>query len=200
MKFVPKYIIPIVLIAVPVIAHYTNNTEFSTSEFLTFILIFLTYLYVYFTWETLDRMKQESHLERRPYIIADFTSEKSELGFYVTNIGKTPAKNVRVKIEPDIIKFNGDSLNNLIFNKQIDFFPPKKNVATTINSTSVYFKENPDQYLVKLNYTDFFNNKFSEEIYLDLNHHKKQSYIVEKDLKHVVESLEKLNKTINKNK
>lgn len=177
---------------------YNSNIQFLTSDYLTFFLILLTYFYVYFTWETLDKMKKESSLESRPYIISDFTSEKSELGFYVKNIGKTPAKNVKVSIEPDIIKYNNDSLNQDIFGNKIEFFPPDKIVETTINSTSDYFKSNPDNYVVTLNYTDSFNVKYSEKILLDLNHHKKQSYVVETDLKKIGENLEKLNRTLSK--
>lgn len=198
MKIILKYIIPIGIIIIGILIFYNSNIQFLTSDYLTFILIFLTYFYVYFTWETLNKMKKESHLERRPYIISDFTSEKSELGLYVKNIGKTPAKNVEIKIEPDIVKFNNDSLNKDIFGSKIDFFPPEKIVETTINLTSKYFTNNPDNYVVTLNYNDSFNEKYSEKIPLDLNHHKKQSYIVEKELKDIVESLEKLNKTLSK--
>lgn len=147
---------------------------------------------------TCFNIKKESHLERRPYIVSDFTSEKSELGFYVKNIGKTPAKNVEIKIEPDIVKFNHDSLNKDVFGSTILFFPPEKSVATTINSTSNYFPNNPENYVVSIKYTDSFNEKFSENIHLDLKHHKKQSYIVEKDIRNIVECLEKLNTTLSK--
>ncbi len=198
MKVIFNYIFPILILIIGIVIFYNSNNQFLTSDYLTFALILLTYFYVYFTWETLNKMKKESHLERRPYIISDFTSDNSELGFYVKNIGKTPAKNVGIKIEPDIIKFNNDSLNKDIFGKKIDFFPPKKVVETTINETSKYFNNNPDNYVVTLTYTDSFNEKFSEKILLDLNHHKKQSYIVEKDIKNIVESLEKLNKTLSK--
>ena len=198
MKIILKYIIPIGILIIGILIFYKANIQFLTSDYLTFTLILLTYFYVYFTWETLNKMKKESHLERRPYIVADFTSEKSELGFYIKNIGKTPAKNVEVRIEPDIVKFNNDSLNLDIFGSKINFFPPDKIVETTINSTSNYFNNNPDQYVVSLNYTDSFNEKYSENISLDLSHHKKQSYVVETDMKNVIKSLEKLNKTLSK--
>ncbi len=198
MKIIFKYIIPIGILIIGILIFYNSSIQFLTSDYLTFTLIFLTYFYVYFTWETLDKMKKESHLERRPYIISDFTSEKSELGFYVKNIGKTPAKNVEVRIEPDIVKFNNDSLNLDIFGRKIDFFPPDKIVETTINSTAEYFNNNPVNYVVSLNYTDSFNEKYSEKIILDLNHHKKQSYVVETDIENIVKSLEKLNKTLSK--
>ena len=198
MKIILKYIIPVGILIMGILIVYNFNIQFLTSDYLTFFLILLTYFYVYFTWETLDKMKKESSLERRPYIISDFTSEKSELGFYVKNIGKTPAKNVKISIEPDIIKFNNDSLNQDIFGNKIDFFPPNKIVETTVNSTADYFKSNPDHYVVSLYYTDSFNVKYSEKILLDLNHHKKQSYVVETDLKNIGENLEKLNKTLSK--
>jgi len=76
MKIILKYIIPIGILAIGISVFYKSDIQFLTSDYLSFTLILLTYFYVYFTWETLDKMKKESHLERRPYLISDFTSEK----------------------------------------------------------------------------------------------------------------------------
>lgn len=110
------------------------------------------------------RIKEESYLERRPYLIADFNSDNSELSFILKNIGKSPAKDVKISIEPDIIKFDGYSLNKSIFSKPINFFPPQKVVETWIERTSKYFDKNPDEYKVTLNYYDLFKNNYSEEL------------------------------------
>ena len=192
-----KIFLPLIIILTVVILNLTNRMFWGSTEFLTFMMVVLTYFYVVFTWETLERLKMESYLERRPYFITDFESERSsDLSIYIENTGKSPARNVKVRLEPDIVKANNTSLNDTIFKDPIDFYPPGKKVETFLNTTQVFFRENPDKFKVYLEYEDYFGKRFKEEYILDLNHHKNQTYIVEKNLGHVVSSLEKLTKVI----
>ena len=199
MKTAFKYIIPSLVIISFLILAITEKADFDSGDYLNFGLTLLTYFYVVFTWEMLERMKTESYLERRPYLVADFKSPKSNLHFELENIGKTPALNVKVKVSPDFeLLKKEDSINTTIFKDKIDFFPPKKLIETYLSTTSSFFEKNPDKFTVQLNYEDSFKNKFSEKIILDLNHHKKQSYLIEKELKDVVKSIDELKKTIEK--
>ncbi|WP_111710230.1 COG1361 family protein [Lutibacter citreus] len=198
MKETFRYIIPTLIIIVFIYLITNNQTEFDSSDYLSFGMIFLTYFYVIFTWEMLERMRTESHLEKRPYLIADFDSPKSNLSFYIKNIGKTPAKNVKIKVNPDIKLRDSDTINTTLFKGKIEFYPPSKKTETYITTTSDFFKNNPDKFTIDLEYMDSFNNKFTEVITLDLNHHKKQSYIVEKELKDLIKSLENIKKAIEK--
>ena len=199
MKTAFKYIIPSLVIISFLILAITEKADFDSGDYLNFGLTLLTYFYVVFTWEMLERMKTESYLERRPYLVADFKSPKSNLHFELENIGKTPALNVKVKVSPDFeLLKKEDSINTTIFKDKIDFFPPKKLIETYLSTTSSFFEKNPDKFTVQLNYEDSFKNKFSEKIILDLNHHKKQSYLIEKELKDVVKSIDELKKIIEK--
>ncbi|UAB82349.1 hypothetical protein INR76_06195 [Marixanthomonas sp. SCSIO 43207] len=199
MKTAFKYIIPSLVIISFLILAITEKADFDSGDYLNFGLTLLTYFYVVFTWEMLERMKTESYLERRPYLVADFKSPKSNLHFELENIGKTPALNVKVKVSPDFeLLKKEDSINTTIFKDKIDFFPPKKLIETYLSTTSSFFEKNPDKFTVQLDYEDSFKNKFSEKIILDLNHHKKQSYLIEKELKDVVKSIDELKKTIEK--
>ena len=199
MKTVFKYIIPSLIIISFFVLIITGKADFDSGDYLNFGLTLLTYFYVLFTWEMLERMKTESYLERRPYLVADFKSPKSNLHFELENIGKTPALNVKVKVTPDFeLLKKEDTINSTIFNDKIEFFPPKKIIETYLSSTSSFFEKNPDKFTVELNYEDSFKKKFSEKIILDLNHHKKQSYVIEKDMKDVVKGINELKKTIEK--
>jgi hypothetical protein len=194
-----KYIIPSLIIISFLILAITEKADFDSGDYLNFGLTLLTYFYVVFTWEMLERMKTESYLERRPYLVADFKSPKSNLHFELENIGKTPALNVKVKVSPDFeLLKKEDSINTTIFKDKIDFFPPGKLIETYLSTTSSFFEKNPDKFNVQLEYEDSFKRKFSEKIILDLNHHKKQSYLIEKELKDVVKSIDELKKTIEK--
>ena len=178
MKTAFKYIIPSLVIISFLILAITEKADFDSGDYLNFGLTLLTYFYVVFTWEMLERMKTESYLERRPYLVADFKSPKSNLHFELENIGKTPALNVKVKVSPDFeLLKKEDSINTTIFKDKIDFFPPKKLIETYLSTTSSFFEKNPDKFTVQLNYEDSFKNKFSEKIILDLNHHKKQAQV-----------------------
>jgi hypothetical protein len=198
MRIILKYIIPPLILIIFIFLIINDKVQFDSSDYLTFGLTILTYFYVVFTWEMLEKIKTESYLERRPYIIADFESPKSELSFFVQNIGKTPAKDVVIKINPDFKIINADSINNSMFKDKIEFYPPNKRVETFIASTSEFFKNNPNKYVVTLTYKDSFNNSFNEKITLDLNHHKKQSYVIEKDIKDLIKSIDDLKKVIEK--
>jgi len=199
MKTAFKYIIPSLIIISFLILAITEKADFDSGDYLNFGLTLLTYFYVVFTWEMLERMKTESYLERRPYLVADFKSPKSNLHFELENIGKTPALNVKVKVSPDFeLLKKEDSINTTIFKDKIDFFPPRKLIETYLSTTSSFFKKNPDKFTVQLDYEDTFKKKFSEKIILDLNHHKKQSYLIEKELKDVVKSIDELKKIIEK--
>lgn len=198
MKKIFKYIIPTLILILFGILIIKHKNDFDSSDYLSFAMIFLTYFYVIFTWEMLERMKTESYLERRPYLIADFESPKSNLSFYIKNIGKTPAKNVTIKINPDFNLLNSDTINNSLFNDKIEFYPPNKKTETFITTTSKFFENNPDKFTVELNYMDSFDKEFNEKIILDLNHHKKQTYIIEKELKDLIKSLENIKIAIEK--
>ncbi|MBU2525057.1 MAG: hypothetical protein KKC03_00455 [Bacteroidetes bacterium] len=199
MKTVFKYIIPAIIFIAFFVLAITEKADLNSGNYLNFGLTLLTYFYVVFTWEMLERMKMESYLERRPYIVADFKSPKGDLHFELENIGKTPALNVKVKVTPDFeLGKKEETINSTIFNDKIDFYPPKKMIETYISSTSSFFDKNPDKFMVQLDYEDCFKMKFSEKIILDLNHHKKQSYLIEKDLKDVVKSIDDLKKIIEK--
>lgn len=164
-------------------------------------MILLTYFYVVFTWEMLNRIETQNYLEKRPYIIADFHKERQIVKFYIKNIGKTPAKNVKIEIIPDVITFQDKSLNQTLFKNTIAFIPPDKKVDTAINSRHNFFKdvENRDyQIIIKYEDSTKKNKKFSETIDINLNYLEEQNDLKLKSLTDLVNSIDKLTKEIKK--
>ncbi|MBW8245289.1 hypothetical protein K1F50_21005, partial [Muricauda oceani] len=105
MKKFFRIIIPLILITIFVVLHVIDKVNWKATDYLSFGMIVLTYFYVIFTWEMLQRIETQNYLEKRPYIIADFHKERQILKIYIKNIGKTPAKNVKVVLQPDVITF-----------------------------------------------------------------------------------------------
>ncbi|WP_143960192.1 hypothetical protein [Litoribacter populi] len=123
-KWLVIIIIPLLFLLAPTLAYGVEGIDMSMATNVG--MFFLTYFMVIFTWETLQKSRQESYLESRPYLIADFEAEEGLLYFYVRNIGKTPALNVNLHINPDIKLFDKISFNEKVFSKEIKYSPQIK--------------------------------------------------------------------------
>lgn len=200
MKRFFRIIIPIILITVFVVLHVIDKVNWKATDYLSFGMIVLTYFYVVFTWEMLQRIETQNYLEKRPYVIADFHKERQVLKVYVKNIGKTPAKNVKVELQPDVVTFEKKSLNQSLFENPIQFFPPGKKVETAINSRNAFFKNEVNRnYQIKINYEDVASKKvFNELIDIDLDHLENENDIITKTTHDLVKSIDKLTQEIKK--
>jgi hypothetical protein len=156
-------------------------------------MIVLTYFYVVFTWEMLKRIETQNYLEKRPYLIGDFHKQRQVVKLYVQNIGKTPATNVKIRLVPDVITFEGKSLNETLFKRPIKFFAPDKIIDTAINTRKDFFKNvNNRDYQILLEYNDSLvpQKSFSETIDLNLNHLEEENDILLKTTTDLVKSID----------
>ncbi len=188
------------LIGVFVALHLLGSVDWKATDYLSFGMIVLTYFYVVFTWEMLQRIETQNYLEKRPYVIADFHKERQVLKIYIENIGKTPAKNVKVKLQPDVVTFQNKSINQTLFENPIQFFPPGKKIDTAINSRNDFFEKVENRnYQINITYNDFATNKeFREVINIDLDHLENENNIIIKTTHDLVISIDKLTKEIKK--
>lgn len=191
-----RFIIPFFIIGLFILVHFYSGIDWKITDYLSFLMILLTYFYVVFTYEMLHRLETQSYLEKRPYLIADFTSERRILKVYVKNIGKTPAYNVEVKLIPDLHTHSGQSLNQTLFKNKIAFFPPEKKVETIVETFIDFFKKGSYQFQIELTYQDNFNENYKEMINVDLGHIEEQSGLVNKTTNDIVKSLDKLTKVL----
>jgi len=141
MRTIFRLIIPTILILTFLILLYLGKIDWKATDYMSFSMIVLTYFYVVFTWEMLNRIETQNYLEKRPYLIGDFHKQRQIVKFYIKNIGKTPATNVTIEIIPDVITFQGKSLNQTLFKNKIKFFAPDKKIDTAIHARKDFFKE-----------------------------------------------------------
>ncbi|WP_143961236.1 hypothetical protein [Litoribacter populi] len=188
--------IPLLFLLAPVLLN--NVEEIDMGMATNMGMFFLTYFMVIFTWESLQKSRQESYLESRPYLIADFEAEEDTLYFYVKNIGKTSALDVSISINPDLKLFDQFSFNSEVFREKINFFPPGKIIKTNVNTTYEFHEKN-EIYTLYLTYMDPLKNKIEEEIHMNLKYRRNLLYQKRKKMDDVVKSLEKIVKVLNKN-
>lgn len=190
------------LILIFLILLFLGEINWEATDYLSFGMIVLTYFYVVFTWEMLNRIETQNYLEKRPYIIGDFHKERQVVKFYVKNIGKTPATNVRIQILPDVITFQRKSLNDTLFKNPIKFSAPDQKIDTAINSRKDFFeKEKNRNFQISIGYQDTIggSKKFSETIDLNLDHLEEENNILCKTTTDPVNSIDKLTKEIKRN-
>jgi hypothetical protein len=197
-----RIIIPTLLILLFIILHIVGKVDWKETDYLSFGMIVLTYFYVVFTWEMLKRIETQNYLEKRPYIIGDFHKQRRVVKFYMKNVGKTPATNVKIELIPDVITFQGKSLNDTLFKNPIAFFPPEKKIDNAINAAKDFFTESENRdFQIKIEYEDSLksNNKFSEIIRLNLNHLEEENDLLLKTTTDLVNSIDKLTNEIKNN-
>ncbi|KEO72239.1 hypothetical protein [Anditalea andensis] len=195
-KYLIITIIPIVILLLAFYFYETEGVNFSIS--INMGMFLLTYITVVFTYESLQKARKESYLESRPYLIADFDNEEETLFFYVQNIGKTSALDVKISISPDLNIFDQISFNKEVFKEKINFFPPGKTIKTNINTTSEFHQKN-EAFTLTLIYKDSVGKKIKEDIYMNLKYRRHLLYQKRKKIDDVVKSLNKIGKAINDN-
>ncbi len=68
----------------------------------------------------------------------------------------------------------------------------------TVTTFIEFFKANNYEFKIKLNYEDSFGNIYKELIIVDLTHIEEQEHIKTKNFNDLVQSVDNLTKTINK--
>jgi hypothetical protein len=128
-------------------------------EYLTAILVFVTAIYSYITFKILqanravvDEMQKQSEAVFRPYMtVRPFIPDGSIVVYLaVKNEGKTPANNLRLKIDRDFFMWGRKDLkeSNLAqmaaFQEEIDCFPPKQELIFALGTGPTLFGEKAD--------------------------------------------------------
>ncbi len=105
------------------------------------LTVLLTYLYVVLTSFMVRQMAQAQEEERRPYVVVDIEMDQQETTMVLKNISKTPARDVRVQLIPDILTASEKSVNDTLFSKPIAFLPPGRIVNSFVDLSQKFFEE-----------------------------------------------------------
>lgn len=201
MNVVLFILIPVLLIGIFVFAnlHPGLSTYYgNASDLVSFLTALLTYFYVIFTGRMVKQMVDTAEDESRPFIIVDMEYDDGVINFSLRNIGKTPARNIRAKIEPDINLMNKKTLNNTLFAKPISLMPPGKEIKTFVGMHYELLKEDQPKVFEILVEYEWKKKKAKESYIIDLSVYQNLTYVVRKNIHHVAKSLEELDKKISR--
>lgn len=203
MKTIVRYILPAIFLIIVLSLILFYNYEFKSTTIVSLITISLTYFYVVFTWEMTVNMKQDSELERRPYIVPDFFIENhNSLVFQIVNYGKTPALNVEIQVNPEIMLFKKKKLSDGMFNKPISIMPPNRKIKTSIGFSINIFQDGsfPTEYNIKIKYQNCRGKFFNDSFKIDFDYMRYEVYVGRKDIHDVASELERINKKLENKK
>lgn len=150
------------------------------TEYSSFILIFLTYIYVLLTYEILHSNNLLSKEQLRPYVIANFIEENHFVYLSIKNFGKRPAFDVTVNLSEGFDDLQFDSIRgNYKYLLQQKFIAPsqeiknvvadamsilssrKINVNKCFDLSVIFFDSDSKKY--ELKYQIDFNNRYDEK-------------------------------------
>lgn len=194
-----RYLFPAFLIIAFIVLSMTSVLELNLTIIISFITILLTYFYVVSTWEMTNNMRNDSELEKRPYIIPDFhIKDHMAIVLSVKNFGKTPALNIKINVKPDIKIFNKLSLNDGFLESPISIMPPFREIKTVVGLSKDIFQDDsyPKEYEITLQYSNSRKEKFGESYILNFDFMKHEIYTERKGLHEIEKQLENLNKII----
>jgi hypothetical protein len=148
------------------------------------------------------RSARKTRLEQsRPYIVVDlvpgFASPKL-IDMVITNIGATPAYDLRVKFDPpperareDVPEFK--LRNARILNKPTPMMAPKREFRMFFdNSIDRYASDLPMSFTVTTTYQDSHRTRYTEVTTLDFDVHRGAMYTEVKSVHDGVKTLEKI--------
>ncbi|WP_339061237.1 hypothetical protein [Tepidibacillus marianensis] len=123
------------------------------------------------------------------------------LDIKIKNIGKSPAKNIIVKIEPLNEIVNVKYLDKASFiGKEIALLAPDQFLKTTVGTLMEIKNSNGDYpvYSVSIYFKDLDENDYSKEYIIDANMYKGNVQVIDKNLHDLTKVAEKIESHIRK--
>ena len=193
------------ILLLPVINGKVSLEKYIT-EYSSFILIFLTYIYVLLTYEILHSNNLLTKEQLRPYVIANIIDQNNQIYFSIKNYGKRPAFNIQTQISDGIDEYQIEELKGNykeILNQK--FLAPSQEISIYLTEPAYVLSKKRKNlnkcFKIRLKYYDSENQKYELDDYqVDLNDQynekitKKNSVII--SLNSINEEIKKLNKII----
>lgn len=158
-----------------------------------FFMALLTFVYVVFTIfifiannKSVKEMKITREEENRPYIVTYIYSKpRGTAELVIVNIGKTMAKDIKIRISPDFDfpKKRPLSKSNVL-NNPIPSMPPNYEIKMFVGM-NWDFKDkdgNFPVYEVKIKYHNSSGKSYTDHYIIDLNVETGATYLIEKDI------------------
>jgi hypothetical protein len=168
------------------------------NSLLAFFTGLLTYYYVVITWSMVRRMAIAQENDRRPFVSVDFELENAMGYVVVHNHGLSPASDVRISFDPELVGTRMRKASEGLFAKPISFLPPGRERRSFIDSGSALLrKQAPVEYTATISYTWAERHRsYQETIVINLNFYKWKLSSPRADLKDIADQLEGLTEAV----
>lgn len=162
-----------------------------------------TYTMAQSTNESVEEMKKTRVESNTAEVVMYFNVENDRMYLIIENIGNTIAKDISIKVEPELKDSHNKDYEHL---NEISFLPPNYQIKTFFDRGFNYLKkeDNPVKYKFIITFTNIYNDEIKREYISDLNYIKSLSYIssesnsVEMSLTKIKEELQDTNKYLKK--
>ncbi|EDU5377879.1 hypothetical protein CYN45_004927 [Salmonella enterica subsp. enterica serovar Inverness] len=177
-----------------------------TMEILTAILVFITGIYAYLTYQmskiserSVQIMNEQTEAMSRPYIVIQPIVRPHSPCLYlkIYNSGKTPALNVRLELDKDFYQFdepNRNLKNTSSFTSTFDSFAPSQELFFALGQGWIIFGESknslPQKFTITATYS-YMDKEIVEKNNIDLSPFMQS----EGERNPIVEELERIRKT-----
>lgn len=172
-----------------------------TPNMLDEIGILATFVVALTTFRTLNEMEATRISHTRPQIIVDIDMKigRPIFDIRVKNIGNGVGYNFTSEWSPELLDANGHNHSEMELFKNIEYFPPDKEIVTIFESTISFFQKKPPLpriYNVKVTYQDEYNKTYNATCIINLSVYENIIYIAEKTIKNVIDELKKIKNEI----
>jgi hypothetical protein len=121
--------------------------------------------------------------ERAPEIVVDFVFEKGLFHIAIINIGDAAAYKVTVTFNREIKGLGGSkAVSKMALFQNIEFMPPQKRIATFLDTSTSYFKQQqPTDIETTIKFSDKQGKSYKNIIKHNLNIYRDIGYLLERE-------------------
>lgn len=171
-------------------------------------MILLTAVYVFFTIKIQKanmKVVEQNEIVRKennmPVVVVYFeVNIHNILDLHMKNIGKSPAKNILVKLEP-LNDIKGNYLEEAAFiGKEVALLAPEQYLKSLVGSlTELKNAEgNYPKYKVSILYKDFENHEYEQDYMIDANMYKGTAQVIVKNVHDLTKEVQKIESHLKK--
>lgn len=156
--------------------------------------------------EQLTDARRAQAEQERPYVVVSIDSSEASaqlMDLVVENIGRTPARNVRIHLDPSPVRAEetrGLTLAEArIFNEALPLLPPGRTIRTFFDSAiDRKAKDLPAQHVARVTYENSEGECWDEESVLDLDTLRGAMFVDTFGMHHLAKAVREMNKTLGK--
>ncbi|RME03890.1 MAG: hypothetical protein D6805_04965 [Planctomycetota bacterium] len=155
---------------------------------------------------SIQQMENARKEEFRPYVLFDMEFDATHVFMTLRNVGKSPAFQVQLQLDQDLKVWNslvGEEIytpKDMAITDEIEMITPGNEFREWVDFSDFFFRnnENISNLSGKVTYQDAAGNPYQFLIHLDIEPFRHRYIYIRKDMKSLVQTLERIRDHIKK--